>query len=89
MYLPQLWIWKINIDKICWKVLSKNEQEAKSVVTVMSSKGSVPRGAGAKMVVYPTGKIVGSIGGGCSEVAVIRNAINIIGSRSFRFRRLI
>jgi xanthine dehydrogenase accessory factor len=62
--------------------------EPSSIVTVISTKGSVPRGAGAKMLVYPTGQIAGSIGGGCSEAAVIHNAINIIGSKSYMIQRI-
>lgn len=54
--------------------LSKEESSPKAIVTIISSKGSVPRKAGAKMLVYPHGEILGSIGGGCSEGAVINNA---------------
>lgn len=54
--------------------LSKEESTPKAIVTIVSSKGSVPRKAGAKMLVYPHGEILGSIGGGCSEGAVINNA---------------
>lgn len=60
--------------------------EPASVVTVISSKGSVPRGAGAKMLVYPDGRIAGSIGGGCSEAAVIGNARAIIGTGEYRLQ---
>ena len=73
-----------DIDHEVLKYLSQSEQESKCIVTVMSSKGSVPRGAGAKMVVFPTGAILGSIGGGCSEAAVIRDAIQLIGSNRYR-----
>jgi Xanthine and CO dehydrogenases maturation factor, XdhC/CoxF family len=54
--------------------LCKEESSQKAIVTIISSKGSVPRKAGAKMLVYPHGEILGSIGGGCSEGAVINNA---------------
>lgn len=54
-----------------------------SVVTVIAAKGSVPRGAGAKMLVFPDGRIAGSIGGGCSEAAVIGNARGIIGTGKY------
>lgn len=54
--------------------LCKEESSKKAIVTIISSKGSVPRKAGAKMLVYPHGEILGSIGGGCSEGAVINNA---------------
>jgi xanthine dehydrogenase accessory factor len=55
-----------------------------SVVTVMSAKGSVPRGPGAKMIVYPDRSIAGSIGGGCSEAAVIWDAMSIIGTGGYK-----
>jgi len=38
-----------------------------ALVTVISTEGSTPQKAGAKMVVYPDGRIVGTIGGGCVE----------------------
>lgn len=59
-------------------------REPKAIVTVIQTKGSTPRGAGAKMAVSPTGDITGSIGGGCSEGAVIRDAIDIIGTGTYR-----
>lgn len=72
-----------DLDFEVMELLATETTEAKSIVTILSSQGSVPRRAGAKMVVYPTGKIVGSIGGGCSEAAVIRNALDIIGSGEY------
>lgn len=60
--------------------------EPASVVTIVLAKGSVPRGAGAKMLVFPDGRIVGSIGGGCSEAAVIGNARAIIGTGHYRLQ---
>jgi xanthine dehydrogenase accessory factor len=56
----------------------------KAIVTVLGTKGSTPRGAGAKMAVSPTGAITGSIGGGCSEAAVIREAIDMIGTGTYQ-----
>ena len=58
--------------------------EPKAVVTVISTKGSTPRGSGAKMSVSPLGKVTGSIGGGCSEAAVIRDAVRIIGTGRYK-----
>lgn len=60
--------------------------EPACIVTVIASKGPVPRGAGAKMLVYPDGRIAGSIGGGCSEAAVIGNARSIIGTGEYRLQ---
>jgi xanthine dehydrogenase accessory factor len=64
------------------------EEESKAVVTVISTKGSVPRGAGAKMLVYPDGKVAGSIGGGCSEAAVIGDARQIIGTGGYQIKTI-
>jgi xanthine dehydrogenase accessory factor len=46
----------------------------------------VPRKAGAKMLVWPDGKILGSIGGGCSESAVIKTAIDIAMQGGYKFQ---
>jgi xanthine dehydrogenase accessory factor len=54
--------------------LSKEEKTSKAVITVVSTKGSVPRKEGAKMLVGSQGEILGSIGGGCSEGGVINTA---------------
>lgn len=58
--------------------LSKEDGSPKAIVTIISTKGSVPRKAGAKMIVGAHGEILGSIGGGCSEGAVINNARYIL-----------
>lgn len=59
-------------------------REPKAIVTVIETKGSTPRGAGAKMAVSPQGQVTGSIGGGCSEAAVIRDAVAIIGTGRYK-----
>lgn len=63
-------------------------REPKAIVTVLQTKGSTPRGAGAKMAVSTKGDIMGSIGGGCSEGAVIRDAIDIIGTGAYKVVRI-
>lgn len=55
----------------------------KVIITILSSKGSVPRKAGAKMIAYYDGRTIGSIGGGCSEAAVITKAREIMVSKGF------
>lgn len=74
-----------DVDLQVMEALAENSEPV-SVVTVISSKGSVPRGAGAKMLVYPDGRILGSIGGGCSEAAVIGNARRVIGTGEYRMQ---
>jgi xanthine dehydrogenase accessory factor len=73
-------------DKKCYKdndldvlrALAANENEPKAIVTVIATKGSAPRKAGAKMIIYPDGRTVGSIGGGCSEGEVIVKGRSLI-----------
>ena len=60
------------------------DQSPKAIVTVIETKGSTPRGAGAKMAVGPVGEITGTIGGGCSEAAIMRDAIRIIGTGRYK-----
>lgn len=60
--------------------LSEIKDEQCCIVTIISTQGSVPRGIGAKMLVYDTGQIFGSIGGGCSESAIMKSAIRLIGT---------
>ncbi|MBE6055140.1 MAG: xanthine dehydrogenase [Clostridium sartagoforme] len=58
--------------------LAKEDNEKKAIVTVISTKGSTPRGPGAKMIVWEDGRILGSIGGGCSEGEVILAARDLL-----------
>lgn len=67
-------------DRIVIDELAKGFKVPKAIVTVISTKGSVPRKAGAKMIVFPDGRTLGSIGGGCSEGEVIKTALDIIRS---------
>lgn len=49
-----------------------------ALCTIINTKGSAPRKAGAKMIVYYDGSIKGSIGGGDLEKKVIDEAIAVI-----------
>jgi xanthine dehydrogenase accessory factor len=52
--------------------------EAVAVATVIAVRGSVPREVGAKMIIHPLGRHVGTVGGGCGEAEVIRAALDVI-----------
>ena len=41
--------------------------ESVALVTIVETHGSTPQRVGAKMLVFPDGRIVGTIGGGCYE----------------------
>ena len=50
------------------------------LVTVISCKGSTPRKEGAKMIVFPDGQIIGTVGGGIREADIITAAIELFTS---------
>jgi xanthine dehydrogenase accessory factor len=53
--------------------LEKNNQPA-ALCTVTKSEGSTPRHVGSKMLVYPDGKFIGTVGGGDLEHRVLDEA---------------
>jgi len=62
--------------------------ETVAVATIVSAKGSTPREVGAKMVVTAWGEILGTIGGGCGEADVKREAIEAIRTKKPRTVRV-
>ena len=54
--------------------------DAVALVTVVRSNGSTPQRAGAKMLVFADGRIVGTIGGGCYENDAFWKAREAIGT---------
>lgn len=52
--------------------------ETVAVATIVRTRGSSPREAGAKMLVRPSGSIEGTIGGGCGEAEVWQTALDVI-----------
>lgn len=52
--------------------------ETVAIATVIRTRGSVPREAGAKMIIHPQGQHVGTVGGGCGEAEVMRAALDVI-----------
>lgn len=53
--------------------IEKNN-EAAALCTVVKSEGSTPRHVGSKMLVYPDGKFIGTVGGGDLEHRVLDEA---------------
>ncbi|HAV75995.1 MAG TPA: xanthine dehydrogenase [Anaerolineae bacterium] len=54
--------------------LNKRSDSA-ALCTVINSEGSTPRHVGSKMLVYPNGNFIGTVGGGELESRVIKSAI--------------
>lgn len=55
--------------------------EPAALVTIVATTGSTPQRVGAKMLVFPDGRIVGTIGGGCYENDAFWKAREAITSR--------
>lgn len=56
----------------------KDSGRPAALCTVIRTAGSVPRREGAKMLVYPDGRIVNTVGGGEVEARVIHRALEVI-----------
>jgi xanthine dehydrogenase accessory factor len=61
------------------KALERGDDVA--LVTIVAAQGSTPQRVGAKMVVYPDGRTVGTIGGGCYENDALGKAREALISR--------
>ena len=75
-------------DKELFLKISEKPPVPRAILTILSSKGSVPRKAGAKMVTYINGQTLGSIGGGCSEADVLNTARNIMRNNGFLIQKV-
>ena len=76
------------LNKDVLEALAKSQNEKMSLVTVISTKGSTPRKAGSKMIVYDSGKIIGTIGGGCAEAKIIKDAALMAGSKNLKIETI-
>ncbi|MFA5523539.1 MAG: XdhC/CoxI family protein [Tissierellales bacterium] len=65
-------------DESIVEEMSRDSEIPRALITIISSKGSVPRKAGAKMIVWLDGRVMGTIGGGCSEASIITIARSTI-----------
>lgn len=65
-------------------------REGRPVVlaTIVRCRGSTPRGVGSKMLVDPERGLVGTVGGGCGEAAVIEAAREVVRTRTARLVRV-
>jgi len=79
---PEPWRF-ISPDMLLLRALAENRDERAALATVVSTEGSTPCEAGAKMLVLPHGQAVGSIGGGCAEAEVTQKAADIIQNGGF------
>ena len=60
-------------------ILDEEEKDMKKVLaTIVTKKGSSPREAGTKMLVYQDGRTVGTIGGGCLEADILQRSLRLM-----------
>ncbi|NLM43010.1 MAG: xanthine dehydrogenase [Clostridiales bacterium] len=70
-------------DLDVFKSICEESSIPRALITILSSKGSTPRKAGTKMIAYLDGRTVGSIGGGCSEAAIVSKARTVMDEKGF------
>jgi xanthine/CO dehydrogenase XdhC/CoxF family maturation factor len=58
----------------------QRDGEEIALATVVRASGSAPRQAGAKLAVTRSGRMSGSVSGGCVEGAVFETAMNVLNS---------
>ena len=56
----------------------QSENARAALATLIATRGSTPRKAGAQMLIYPDGRILGTIGGGCAEAEVRLQALRAL-----------
>lgn len=56
----------------------EESSERKVMATIISRKGSAPREVGTKMLIYPDGRTVESLGGGCAEADIKIRALSML-----------
>jgi xanthine/CO dehydrogenase XdhC/CoxF family maturation factor len=66
---------QVILKEICER-LDRGEKAA--LVTIVETRGSTPRKEGCQMLILPDGKSVGTIGGGCGEAEVRRQALTAL-----------
>ncbi|MCJ7806492.1 MAG: XdhC family protein, partial [Clostridia bacterium] len=54
----------------------EESSEQAVLATIINTKGSTPRKTGTQMIIYPDGSLKGTIGGGCAEAEVRREALH-------------
>ena len=59
-------------------VAVQEEGELVALATIVKASGSVPRHAGAKMLIYPDGVTKGSVGGGEMESRIVQEALEAL-----------
>lgn len=66
-------------EEVLAELAALERQGGRAVLaTIVSTLGSTPRSVGTRMLVYPDGRISGTVGGGCGEAAVRQEALLVL-----------
>lgn len=65
-------------DKKLLECLTGKSEQKIALATIVARRGSAPREIGTKMVVFPDGKIIGTIGGGCMESRIQHRCLHML-----------
>ncbi|MEL1133750.1 XdhC family protein [Desulfitobacterium sp. THU1] len=60
------------------EAISQLNGEKAVLATIVSTKGSTPRKAGAQVLFFQDGRTIGTIGGGCGEAEARGHALNAL-----------
>ncbi|MBP2645486.1 MAG: XshC-Cox1-family protein [Firmicutes bacterium] len=63
---------------------TRDKGEKAVLVTIVETRGSTPRKPGSKMLIFPNGRSIGTIGGGCGEAEVRRQALTALDENQSR-----
>jgi xanthine dehydrogenase accessory factor len=64
--------------KEIYEEVVRPSDDRRALATIVMTRGSTPRTVGAKMLVFPDGRFIGTIGGGCGESDVFHEAMKVI-----------
>jgi len=70
------------MDKDIYEAIveARRAGERLALATIIARKGSTPRRDAAKMLIYPDGRQIGTVGGGCMEAEICREALAAMSS---------
>ncbi len=78
---------KLILQRIC-ELQQMEEGLPFALLTILSTKGSTPRKAGATMLMERTGRTFGTIGGGCGEAEVKQRALTAMDEQTCCIHRV-
>ncbi|MEA3188287.1 MAG: xanthine dehydrogenase accessory factor [Chthoniobacter sp.] len=71
-------MWNAILERL---ILARESRERSVLVTITQTRGSVPRSAGTKMLIFASGEVIGTIGGGKFEALVMEECPTAITAR--------